>query len=220
MSVGSRIKALRLKSKLTQKDIAEKLNMGSSNFGHIENDRVIPTSEALEKIADIFNTTTDYLFGRSIGALIEKQLLNMGKTLEWLSEQTNIPLKNLQNIDNAVPKIEDYQSGGVIDRITKTLTFKTDVLFTAFERQEPPAYDGPRSSIEEDFANIDFDEKYEKQKENSTTSAAEDDDYQTFMDALKAIANQHNYDLRDPEFLDLINKALTFVKSVRRDKVD
>ncbi|MGO4370359.1 helix-turn-helix domain-containing protein, partial [Paenibacillus sp. MCAF20] len=35
-----------------------------SNFGHIENDRVTPTSEDLQKIADILTTTTDYLLGR------------------------------------------------------------------------------------------------------------------------------------------------------------
>ncbi|MFA5880578.1 MAG: helix-turn-helix transcriptional regulator [Eubacteriales bacterium] len=64
MTLGSRIRCLRLKSKLTQKDIAEKLNMGSSNFGHIENDRVTPSSSDLQKLAGILGTSTDYLLGR------------------------------------------------------------------------------------------------------------------------------------------------------------
>ena len=64
MSIGTRIKELRLKAHLTQKEIAGKLGMGSSNFGHIENDRVIPSSKDLEIIADILGTTTDYLLGR------------------------------------------------------------------------------------------------------------------------------------------------------------
>lgn len=64
MSIGTRIKDLRTKQELTQQDIATRLGMGRSNFGHIENDRVVPTSADLQKIADILNTTTDYLLGR------------------------------------------------------------------------------------------------------------------------------------------------------------
>ncbi|OME86549.1 transcriptional regulator [Paenibacillus lautus] len=64
--MGLRIKTLRKKAKLTQKQVADHLGMGSSNFGHIENDRVTPSSSDLQKIADILDTTTDYLLGRSI----------------------------------------------------------------------------------------------------------------------------------------------------------
>ncbi|MNO32249.1 HTH-type transcriptional regulator ImmR [compost metagenome] len=63
-SLGSRIRDLRKKKKLTQQYLADKLSMGRSNFGHIENDRVIPSSEDLQKIADILETKTDYLLGR------------------------------------------------------------------------------------------------------------------------------------------------------------
>ncbi|MGG3307481.1 helix-turn-helix transcriptional regulator [Paenibacillus lautus] len=65
MSLGQRIRTLRKKAKLTQKQVADQLGMGSSNFGHIENDRVTPSSADLQMIADILNTTTDYLLGRS-----------------------------------------------------------------------------------------------------------------------------------------------------------
>lgn len=64
MSLGTRIKQLRIERGLTQQDIATKLAMGRSNVGHIENDRVTPTSEDLQKMADLLNTTTDYLLGR------------------------------------------------------------------------------------------------------------------------------------------------------------
>lgn len=65
MTLGERIKQLRIKAKFTQLDMGKKLDMGSSNFGHIENDRVTPSSTVLQKIADILNTTTDYLLGRT-----------------------------------------------------------------------------------------------------------------------------------------------------------
>lgn len=65
MTLGERIKQLRVKANFTQLDMGKKLDMGSSNFGHIENDRVNPSSIVLQKIADILNTTTDYLLGRT-----------------------------------------------------------------------------------------------------------------------------------------------------------
>lgn len=64
MSLGARIKQLRTERGLTQQDVATQLEMGRSNLGHIENDRVTPTSEDLQKLADILQTTTDYLLGR------------------------------------------------------------------------------------------------------------------------------------------------------------
>ncbi len=213
MSLGSRIKGLRIKSKLTQKEVADKLGMGSSNFGHIEHDRVTPTSIDLEKIADIFNKTTDYLFGRSIVALIEDRLIELNMTMVELSEKSKIPLKNLQNLDNVQPGPWDYTKDGLIDHLSKALQMSPRELSIAFARQEPPVYDGSRSSIEEDFADVDFDEVL---TENSATGI--DVKEKDILDALKAIADKHNYDLRDPEFIDNIDKALAFVKSIRGDK--
>lgn len=64
MSLGDRIKDLRIARGFTQIEIATKLGMGRSNVGHIEKGRVVPTSEDLQKIADILHTTTDFLLGR------------------------------------------------------------------------------------------------------------------------------------------------------------
>lgn len=68
MSLGTRVRDLRVERGLTQQDIAARLGMGRSNFGHIENDRVTPTSEDLQKLADILQTTADYLLGRESSA--------------------------------------------------------------------------------------------------------------------------------------------------------
>lgn len=65
MSLGSRIRDLRNKKGKTQQQMADALKMGRSNFGHIENDRVTPTSDDLQIIADILETSTDYLLGRA-----------------------------------------------------------------------------------------------------------------------------------------------------------
>ncbi|WP_419877753.1 helix-turn-helix domain-containing protein [Brevibacillus centrosporus] len=65
MSLGERIRNRRKQLGLKQLEIAEQLGMGRSNFGHIENDRVVPSSTDLDKIADILKTKSDYLLGKT-----------------------------------------------------------------------------------------------------------------------------------------------------------
>jgi len=65
MSIGTRIRELRAIRGLTQDQIAEKLNMNRANFSHYERGTALPPSDTLSKIADILNTTTDYLLGRN-----------------------------------------------------------------------------------------------------------------------------------------------------------
>ena len=67
MTIGSRIRELRLRRGLTQDQIAAELNMNRANFSHYERDAAVPPSDILCKIADILNTSTDYLLGRATG---------------------------------------------------------------------------------------------------------------------------------------------------------
>ncbi|MFZ3132720.1 MAG: helix-turn-helix transcriptional regulator [Desulfosporosinus sp.] len=64
MTIGTRIKELRVKRGLTQDQIAVKLGMDRANFSHYERDTAIPPSDTLGKIADELNTSADYLLGR------------------------------------------------------------------------------------------------------------------------------------------------------------
>ncbi|WP_028609425.1 helix-turn-helix domain-containing protein [Paenibacillus harenae] len=92
MSLGTRIKQLRIDRGFTQQDIAKRLEMGRSNFGHIENDRVIPSSEDLQKLADILNTTTDQLLGREAAAVIP----------EWATYKDKRDFKKLLEEDGEI----------------------------------------------------------------------------------------------------------------------
>lgn len=73
MSLGERIRGRRKQLGLTQLEIAQQLNMGRSNFGHIENGRVIPSSTDLDKLADILKTTPDYLLGKADNPVVDTQ---------------------------------------------------------------------------------------------------------------------------------------------------
>ncbi|MDQ0176044.1 helix-turn-helix domain-containing protein [Bacillus chungangensis] len=61
--LGNRLKALR--GKRTQEEIANSIGVSRARYSHYENNRREPDNETLQKIADFFNVSTDYLLGRS-----------------------------------------------------------------------------------------------------------------------------------------------------------
>lgn len=88
MSLTSdRVKSLRLQKNMSQSDLADKLGIGRSNMGHIENGRVEPTKESIVQLSDIFGVTTDYLLGRTdTPQFTAKNERDVQKTLNELKE--------------------------------------------------------------------------------------------------------------------------------------
>lgn len=60
-----RLTHLRKESALTQKEIAKHLNIKQPTYAQWENARTKPSAETLEKFADFFDVSTDYLLGRT-----------------------------------------------------------------------------------------------------------------------------------------------------------
>lgn len=61
-----RLKELRLKAGLTQKQLADILGVDRTSVVKYETNRNGPSSEMLEQLADYFGVTVDYLLGRDI----------------------------------------------------------------------------------------------------------------------------------------------------------
>lgn len=59
-----RLVDLRKEKKLTQKVMAERMGMSRGGYSLYESGHRQPTIDALERIADIFHVSTDYLLGR------------------------------------------------------------------------------------------------------------------------------------------------------------
>ena len=59
-----RIKNLRKSRELNQVQLAEKLGVKKQSISNWENDNIMPSVEMLEKVADFFRVSTDYLLGR------------------------------------------------------------------------------------------------------------------------------------------------------------
>ena len=58
------IKYLRQSRALSQVQLADKLGVKKQSISNWENDNIRPSVEMLEKIADFFDVSTDYLLGR------------------------------------------------------------------------------------------------------------------------------------------------------------
>ena len=60
---GNNLKNLRLKYKMTQKELADKIGVTKSVVSYYELQERSPSPEVLIKLSQIFNVTTDYLLG-------------------------------------------------------------------------------------------------------------------------------------------------------------
>jgi len=63
-AVQERLKEKRTKANLTQTDIAKRLKISQSTYAGYETGKRQPDIETLSKLADIFETSADYLLGR------------------------------------------------------------------------------------------------------------------------------------------------------------
>lgn len=64
-SFADRLKELRLENKLTQEELSEKLNIGRSALAMYELGKRIPKYKTIDKIADFFHVSADYLRGKT-----------------------------------------------------------------------------------------------------------------------------------------------------------
>lgn len=65
MLIGEKIKELRKNSKITQEQLGNAIGVSKMAISYFEKGKKAPGRETLEKIADYFEVTTDYLLGRS-----------------------------------------------------------------------------------------------------------------------------------------------------------
>lgn len=63
--ISAKIKELRTKAGMTQLELAKRLGVSPSAVGMYEQGRREPDNKILLKLCEIFNTTTDYLLGKS-----------------------------------------------------------------------------------------------------------------------------------------------------------
>lgn len=65
MGLPSRLKSLRLEKKLTQEQLGKKINVTKVSISGYEKGTRTPDLDTLQRIADFFDTSVDYLLGRT-----------------------------------------------------------------------------------------------------------------------------------------------------------
>lgn len=95
--LGERLVKLRRSRKLTQQQIADKLHLSRGTYAQYEIDRRVPEYATLEKLADFFEVSIDYLVGREI----KKEIPEEETEIERIIRETNEVLKTAKNIEQA-----------------------------------------------------------------------------------------------------------------------
>ena len=118
--MSNRISELRQKNKLTQKELADKLNINYSVLSRIETGERSIRDDELLTIADFFNVTTDYLLGRSSNPkLSRKNELDIHRDLKAMKENFNKGALQMQ-LDGE--ELDDEVIQYILDNLEDALT--------------------------------------------------------------------------------------------------
>lgn len=95
MRTGERIKNIRKKQGLTQKQLAEKVHLTAQVISNIERSYTTASSDDLARIADVLNTTPNYLLGKEENSNNYYELTN--KDEKDIAERLQVMIKDLEN---------------------------------------------------------------------------------------------------------------------------
>ena len=91
--IGTRIRKLREKNDISQKQLAQYLKVSPSTIGMYEQERRLPSAQMLDIIAEFFNVSVDYLLGRVSCAKHNKNVVPY-KIIE-IMQKANIDIYNI-----------------------------------------------------------------------------------------------------------------------------
>ena len=99
MILGERIKKLRTEKGLSQSQLAKKIGVSYPQMSRYEIKGVQPPADVLKKLADVFETTADYMISgdsneKAKNSLKDAELINQFKEIDLLpEEEKNVLLK-------------------------------------------------------------------------------------------------------------------------------
>lgn len=90
MNYGERLKRLREDKKLSQQQLADRLNINRSTYARYELGQTQPDYETLQRLADFYGVSVDYLFGRenkkNLPELTAKDERDIAKRMEKIKK--------------------------------------------------------------------------------------------------------------------------------------
>lgn len=119
--LGQRLNKLREEKGLTQKELSSRLGMARTTYSGYENGSREPDNHTLEKIADFFDVSIDYLLGRTNDrkvvetdtgkkhpAQILREYLDMGLTNEEIKKRMDFMVDVFTLNDNEVDEFISF----------------------------------------------------------------------------------------------------------------
>lgn len=95
VEMGARIKEARLKSNLTQEQLAEKLGIGSTYMCDIERGAKFPSFGLFINIVDVLNVSADYILRGEVESGKHYIYDDITKKLEHLTPKQRLGVRNL-----------------------------------------------------------------------------------------------------------------------------
>ena len=95
-TVGKRIKALRKAANITQEELAKQLFLSRSCIANYEVNKRNPDIVIVQRVADHFNVTLDYLMGSEDRDAVEKDLqVYESEISKYLTDEGHLDISNL-----------------------------------------------------------------------------------------------------------------------------
>ena len=113
LGLSDRLKKLRKEKGLYQKDVAEEIGLTASAIGFYEQGKRKPDNDTLQRLADYYDVSTDYLLGRtnerSPADKIKKAISDdpeLQETWEQIAQRENLQLlfKQTKDLDDKAIK--------------------------------------------------------------------------------------------------------------------
>lgn len=112
--ISKRIKELRKKANMTQRDLAQKLYVDCSSVTKWETGKALPDPKKLQMLADFFDCSLDYLLGRQVDNNVEP--VDLGNSFFRIpvygTIPAGIPMEAIEDILGYVVAPEDWKLGG------------------------------------------------------------------------------------------------------------
>lgn len=115
--LGLRLRKLRTSFKLNQEELGKKIGVGKTTISQYESETRSPDTGTLQKIAEVFNVSTDYLLGRT-----DDPNPSQPSAPEWATTKDKRDIKKILEDDlpvmfDGVP-VEDEDKQRITDLIT------------------------------------------------------------------------------------------------------
>lgn len=99
---AKRLKMMRLESKRTQQQVADYLEVRRSTYGEYERGKIIPPYDKMEKLANLFNVSVDWLVGKTNFKTYDEKYKANEEGLPDISKDLKLILEDLQNQQKAL----------------------------------------------------------------------------------------------------------------------